>query len=53
MQGLPSAPNTLRRIKIVKVTLTIQLTEEQAAAVQSKAAALGPSLEEWLQKLAI
>jgi hypothetical protein len=34
------------------MTLTIKLSDEQAAALQAKAAAEGLSLEEWLQKLA-
>jgi hypothetical protein len=34
------------------MTLTIQLSDENATALQAKAAAEGPSLEEWLQKLA-
>ena len=34
------------------MTLTIQLSDEHATALQAKAAAEGLSLEEWLQKLA-
>jgi hypothetical protein len=34
------------------MTLTISLSDEQATALQAKAAAEGLSLEEWLQKLA-
>jgi len=34
------------------MTLTIKLSDEQATALQAKAAAEGLSLEEWLQKLA-
>jgi hypothetical protein len=33
--------------------LTIELSDEQATALQAKAAAEGLSLEEWLQKLAL
>ena len=34
------------------MTLTIQLTDEQATALQAKAAAEGLSVEDWIQKLA-
>ena len=34
------------------MTLTINLSEEKAAALQSKAAAEGLSLEDWIQNLA-
>jgi hypothetical protein len=34
------------------MTLTINLSDEHAVALQAKAAAEGLSLEEWLQKLA-
>lgn len=34
------------------MTLTINLSDEHATALQAKAAAEGLSLEEWLQKLA-
>ena len=34
------------------MTLTINLSDEQATALQAKAAAEGLSLEAWLQKLA-
>lgn len=34
------------------MTLTIILSDEQATALQAKAAAEGLTLEEWLQKLA-
>jgi len=34
------------------MTLTIELSEKQAAALQAKATAEGLSLEEWIQKLA-
>lgn len=34
------------------MTVTIQLSDEQAAALQAKAAAQGLSLEKWLQSLA-
>ena len=34
------------------ITLTIRLSEEQAMALQAKAAAEGLSMEQWLQKLA-
>lgn len=34
------------------MTVTIQLSDEQAAALQAKAAAQGLNLETWLQKLA-
>jgi hypothetical protein len=34
------------------MTLTIELSDEQATGLQTKAAAEGLSLEEWLQKLA-
>jgi hypothetical protein len=34
------------------MTLTIKLSDEQAIALQGKAAAEGLSLEEWIQKLA-
>jgi hypothetical protein len=33
------------------MTVTIQLSDEQAAALQAKAAAQGLSLEKWLQSL--
>ena len=36
----------------MNVTLTVTLSDEQAATLQAKAAAHGLSLEEWLQKLA-
>ena len=34
------------------MTLTIKLSDEEATALQAKAAAEGLSLEEWLKKLA-
>jgi hypothetical protein len=34
------------------MTLTIKLSDEQATALQAKAAAEGLSVEEWIQKLA-
>ena len=34
------------------MTLTIELSDDQATALQARAAAEGLSLEEWLQKLA-
>jgi len=34
------------------MNVTVKLSDEQAAALQAKAAAHGLSLEEWLQKLA-
>ena len=34
------------------MTLTLNLSDEQAAALRARAAAEGLSLEEWLQKLA-
>jgi hypothetical protein len=34
------------------MTLTIKLSDEQASALQAKAAAEGLSLEQWLQQLA-
>ena len=34
------------------MTLTIQLSDEQATALQTKAAAEGLSVEDWIQKLA-
>ena len=34
------------------MTLTIKLSDEQATALQTKAAAEGLSVEEWIQKLA-
>jgi hypothetical protein len=34
------------------MTLTLQLSDDQAASLQAKAAAEGLSLEQWLQKLA-
>ena len=35
------------------MTLTITLSDEDATALQAKAAAKGLSLEEWVQKLAV
>ena len=34
------------------MTLTIRLSDEQAAALRAKAAAAGLSVEQWIQKLA-
>jgi len=34
------------------MTLTVQLSEEQAEALRAKASAEGLSIEEWIQKLA-
>jgi hypothetical protein len=34
------------------MTLTLQLSDDQAASLQAKAAAEGLSLEQWLQRLA-
>jgi hypothetical protein len=34
------------------MSLTLKLSDEQAAALQAKAAAEGPSLDEWMLKLA-
>ena len=37
---------------MLTMTVTIQLSDEQAAMLQAKAAAQGLSLEKWLQSLA-
>ncbi len=34
------------------MSLTLKLSDEEAAALQAKAAADGPSLEEWIRNLA-